>query len=129
MLKKQFIAILFASLLLAYLGHNIVPHHHHHDNIHPCQDCHHHETCTYAIQTGDPAAHCHAFNGMEYFPTTEKTDLNKSLKSITGPSLSLVLDPGQYHFQNVLREPGGPPPLLERFTYSAFGLRGPPCLS
>ena len=129
MLKKQFIAILFASVLFANLGHNIVPHHHHIDSILSHQGCHEHEG-SYAFHTGDPASHCHAFNGIEYFPAPEKQNINKSFKTAKNICLSSVIKLNQpFPHRKIYRPSRGSPPVCTYLLGSSTGLRAPPITS
>jgi hypothetical protein len=77
---RRFISLLFISLVVFNLLHDIVPHHHHIEDAvaHNCcetQDQHHeHEQDCDGMDafSGEPCTHCHAFNGMEYYPITQK---------------------------------------------------------
>ena len=130
MLKKQFIAILFASVLLANLGHNIVPHHHHIDSIHTCHNCWDGDAEGYTFYTENPKHHCHAFNGIEYYPIQEKYSNNKPTKLVKEICLTVVNETVQaIPFQKQFREPGGSPLVRDRLAGSVCSLRGPPCLS
>ena len=127
MQKKRFITLLFTGLLLINLGHNIVPHHHHFDKHHPCQDCHHHDDGTDVFHSQNSSSHCHAFNGMDYYPVTDNTGIFKLLKSLAGHPLSHTIHEAQdIPFQKILRESRGSPPILIKPAASAAGLRGPP---
>jgi hypothetical protein len=127
MQKKRFITLLFTGLLLINLGHNIIPHHHHFDKHHPCQDCHHHDAGIDALHTGKSSSHCHAFNGMDYYPATDNTGIFKLLISSAGYHLSQTVQEDQnIPFQKILRESRGSPPILTKPAASAAGLRGPP---
>jgi hypothetical protein len=130
MLKKQFIALLFASVLMVNLGHNIIPHHHHIDSIFSHQGCHDHDGDNNAFHAGNSTTHCHAFNGIEYFPTPEKHNLNNSSKTISGIYFSRVIRPDlAIPFQKAYHESRGFLPVRACVAGSASGLRGPPQLS
>ena len=79
MWKSRFIVFLFVSLLLANLGHNTIPHHHHYDSAVSHQGCNEYDGEN-SFQAGDPNHHCHAFNGIEYFPGPDKNKLNRPRK-------------------------------------------------
>ncbi len=130
MLKKQFIAILFASILIANLGHNIVPHHHHTDSILTHQACHEHDEGNYAFHTGDPTSHCHAFNGIEYYPAPEKQSISKPFKTAKYICLSQVIELNQtISHQEIYHPPRGSPPVFTCLLGSSTGLRAPPIAS
>jgi hypothetical protein len=127
MLKKQFIAFLFASVLLANLGHNIVPHHHHIDSILSHQRCHENDEDNSAFHTGDPSNHCHAFNGIEYYPAPEKQDISKPFKTAKYNCLSQVIELIQPIPQKKFYRPlRGSPAAFTNLLGSSIGLRAPP---
>ena len=129
MLKKQFIAFLFASVLVANLGHNIVPHHHHIDNIFSHEGCYDHDAGKYAFHTGEPTSHCHAFNGIEYFPAPEKQSINKPIKTVKNIYLSHIIQLNQpIPRQMLIRPSTGSPPVI-CLLGSSTGLRAPPISS
>jgi len=130
MRKRQFIAILFVSVLLANLGHNIVPHHHHNDSIFSCHNCCDRDVEGYKFSNGTPKHHCQAFNGIEYYPIQEKYSNNKPTKLVKEICLTEVNENVQaIPFQKQFREPGGSPLVRDRLAGSVCSLRGPPCLS
>jgi hypothetical protein len=130
MLKKQFIAILFASVLMANLGHNIVPHHHHIDSILSSQGCHEHDENNYAFHTGDPTSHCHAFNGIEYYPAPEKQSISKPFKTVKYICLSEIIELNQpIPHQEIYRPLRGSPAAYTYLLGSSIGLRAPPLAS
>jgi len=130
MLKKQFIAILFASVLIANLGHNIIPHHHHIDNIHSSHNCCDRAAEGYDYYIGNPNHHCHAFNGIEYYPIQEKYSNNKPTKPVNEICLTQVNETVQaIPIQKQFRAPRGSPMVRDRLAGSVCSLRGPPCLS
>ena len=127
MLRKQFIAILFASVLIANLGHNIVPHHHHFDRILSHQGCHEHDEDNSAFHTGDPTSHCHAFNGIEYYPAPEKQDISKPFKTAKYICLSQIIELNQPIPQQEIYSPlRGSPAAYTYLLCSSIGLRAPP---
>ncbi len=127
MLKKQYIAFLFASVLLTNLGHNMVPHHHHFDSILSHQGCHEQDEGEYALHKGDPASHCHAYNGIEYFPAPEKPIFAKPVKLIKSIGLPQVvlLDRSATH-QHRRRPSRDLSPFYPFLLGSSSGLRAPP---
>ena len=130
MLKKQFIAILFASVLFSNLGHNIIPHHHHTDSILSHQACHEHNEGNDAVHTGDPASHCHAFNGIEYYPAPEKQIISKPFKPVKNIYLSHLIQPNQPILHQKIYVPTrGSPPVFTYLLGSSTGLRAPPIAS
>ena len=130
MLKRQLIAILFASVLMANLGHNIVPHHHHIDSILSHQGCHEHDEDNSAFHSGDPTSHCHAFNGIEYYPAPEKQDISKPFKTAKYICLSQVIELNQpISHRKIIRPSRGSPPVIACLMGSSTGLRAPPCHS
>ena len=127
MLKRQLIAILFASVLMANLGHNIVPHHHHIDSILSHQGCHEHNEDNSAFHSGDPTSHCHAFNGIEYYPAPEKQDISKPFKTAKYICLSHVIKLNQtISHQEIFRLSRGSPAVFTYLLGSSTGLRAPP---
>ena len=76
MKAKSLIAILLGSLILVYVGHNIMPHHHHMDGVHAHAGCDRHDAGAHAGDADDPASHCHAFNGIEYVLSVEHLNLH-----------------------------------------------------
>ena len=130
MLKKQFIAILFASILMANLGHNIVPHHHHFDSILTHQGCCDRDADKSAFHPGDPASHCHAFNGIDYYPAPEKQDFFKPFQTAKYICLSQVIELNQpTPHQEIYRSLRGSPPVFKYLLGSSTGLRAPPIAS
>jgi hypothetical protein len=130
MLKKQFIAILFAGVLMANMGHNIVPHHHHFDSILFHQGCQEHDEDNTAFHTGDPTSHCHAFNGIEYYPAPEKQNISKPFKTAKYICLSQVIELNQaISHQGIFRPSRGSPPVYTYLLGTSTGLRAPPMAS
>ena len=124
---KQVIPFLFAGLVLLNPVHNAIPHHHHHDDMFSHEGCED-QCCDMAdIGTGEPCTHCHAFNGMQYFPVTENMRVLplKHLGNdfLTLPSAYKNLYPGMS--QGLFAFTQGPdhPPGPERKQISP---RGPP---
>jgi len=127
MLKRQFIAILFASVLIANLGHNIIPHHHHFDRTLSHQECHEHDEDNSAFHTGDPTSHCHAFNGIEYYRAPEKQSISKPFKTTKYICLSQVIELNQpFTHQEIYRPLRGSPAAFTYLLNSSIGLRAPP---
>ena len=127
MLKKQFISLLFASVLLANLGHNIVPHHHHIDSILSHQKCHENDEDNSDFHTGDPSNHCHAFNGIDYYPAPEKQDISKPFKTTKYICLSQVFELNQSIPKQEIYHPlRGSPAAFSDLFGSSIGLRAPP---
>ena len=129
MLRKQLIALLFASVLLANLGHNIFPHHHHFDSIFSHQGCQDQDNGN-AFHAGDQTGHCHAFNGIEYYPTPERQDISMPFKTAKNICLSQVtefnlssLDQEFFRSSRYLR------PVFTYLLGSSTGLRAPPLLA
>ena len=130
MLKRQLIAILFASVLMANLGHNIVPHHHHIDSILSHQGCHEHDEDNSAFHSGDPTSHCHAFNGIEYYPAPEKQDISKPFKTAKYFCLSQVIELNQaMSHERIFLPSRGSPPVFTYLLGTSAGLRAPPIAS
>ena len=130
MLKKQFIAILFTSVLLANLGHHIVPHHHHTDSILTHHGCHAHDEGSYAFHTGDPTSHCHAFNGIEYFPAPEKQSVSKPFRPVKNICSSRIIKLNQpFPHRKIYRPSRSSPPVFTCLLGSSTGLRAPPIAS
>lgn len=131
MKAKPLIAILLAGLIGVITGHNIVPHHHHNDDIHTHAGCENHDASehsgNHAGESGDPAQHCHAFNGLQYVYEFEK---RVEIKPIA-KSTSICLIPVIFRFKPLPRKvnhdwSGLPPPLLTGFLGESAGLRAPP---
>ena len=108
---KHFISFLFTSLVLINLAHNAIPHHHHNDDIiiHGGREDH---GCDFAgPETGDPITHCHAFNGMNYFPFTENTNASPLKQSgavfIIQPPAGPLMDPGKLQRMAASGDPPG----------------------
>ncbi len=130
MLKRRFIAFLFSSILLTNLGHHIVPHHHHTDSILTHHGCHEHDEGSYAFHTGDPSSHCHAFNGIEYYPAPEKQSISKPFKPVKNICLSHLIQPSQPILHQKIYVPTrGSPPVFTCLLGSSTGLRAPPITS
>jgi hypothetical protein len=126
MLIRQFIAFLFASVLMAHLGHNIVPHHHHIDSIFSHQGCQDQDNGN-AFHAGDPSGHCHAFNGIEYYPAPDKQDISKPFKAVKYIYLSQVIELNKdISDQELFRPSRGSPPVFTYLLGSSTGLRAPP---
>ena len=129
MLKNQLIAFLFAGVLIANMGHNIIPHHHHYDSLISHQGCHEHDDEN-SFEAGDPTSHCHAFNGIEYYPAPEKQDISKPFKTAKYICLSQVIELNQLiSHRKIIRPSRGSPPVIACLMGSSTGLRAPPCLS
>jgi hypothetical protein len=127
MLRKQFIALLFASVLMANLGHNIIPHHHHIGNTHSCHDCCDQDADKFALYTGDSNSHCQAFNGIEYYPAPDKQDISKPLLTGVSICLSQIIELNQaISFQEIFRHSRGSPPGINYLLGTSTGLRAPP---
>ena len=130
MLKKQFIAFLFASVLIANLGHNIIPHHHHIDSILSHQGCQEHDEDNSTFHSGDPTSHCHAFNGIEYYPAPGKQYNIKPFKTAEYICLSQVIELNQaISHQGIFRPSMGSPPVFTYLLGTSTGLRAPPIAS
>ena len=130
MLKKQFIAFLFASVLIANLGHNIVPHHHHIDSILSHHGCQEHDEDNSAFHSGDPTNHCHAFNGIEYYPAPQKQYNIKLFKTAEYICLSQVIELNQtISHKGIFRPSKGSPPVFTYLLGTSTGLRAPPIAS
>ncbi len=129
MLKKQFIAFLFASVLMAHVGHNIFPHHHHFDSIFSHQGCQDQDNGN-ASHAGDPTGHCHAFNGIEYYPAPEEQDIGKPFKTAEYICLPQYIEQNKYISDQKFFDPsGGSPPVFKYLLGSSTGLRAPPILA
>ena len=130
MLKKQFIAILFASVLIANLGHNIIPHHHHFDSILTHQGCCDRNTDKSAFHPGEPTSHCHAFNGIEYYPAPEKQDFCKPFQTAKYLGVYQVIELSQaISHREICRLLRGSPFVIKYLLGSSIGLRAPPIVS
>jgi hypothetical protein len=129
MLKRQSIALLFALVLLANLGHNIFPHHHHFDSIFSHQGCQDQDNGN-ASHAGDPTGHCHAFNGIEYYPAPDKQDICKPFKTAEYICLSqaIELNPASLD-REFFRPSRGSPPVFTYLLGSSAGLRAPPLVA
>ncbi len=83
-----------------------------------------------AFHIGDPGSFCHAFNGLEYFPSPEKHKLNKPEKQVPGVFLpNVILSEQVFPFQKSFLESRGSPPVLPDLLGTSSGLRAPPYLS
>ena len=130
MLKRRFIACLFAGVLMVNLGHNIVPHHHHTDSILSHRDCRQQDEGKYAFHPGDPASHCHAFNGIEYYPAPETQSIIKPFKTVKDIFSYRTIQAEQpATYQKIYRPSGDSPLVLNYLLGSSTGLRAPPVVS
>lgn len=86
--------------------------------------------CKQENRSGDPAGHCHAFNGLEYIPGFEKRTSNPPEKTSQYPCpFDLPFLNGQDSDHYSCRYITGPPPLLNGYLGTSPGLRAPPCIS
>lgn len=126
MLKKQFITFLFASVILANLGHNIIPHHHHIDGI-LCRSCNDHNTDRDLPYIGNPSSHCHSFNGIQYYPVPEKQSTGKPFQALKYICLSHFIEPkNPIPPQEIYFPSSGSPAAFAWLLSSSIGLRAPP---
>jgi hypothetical protein len=124
---KQVISLLFISLVLVNLAHNAVPHHHHSEIMNAHEGCEDHDSDINDLKAGDPCTHCHAFNGIQYFPLENKIKINE-LKILGNGFFTL---PGDLHksFQADSQEIFKPSDQSVRYRGSDPGVisqRGPP---
>jgi hypothetical protein len=130
MMKRRFIAFFFACVLMVNLVHNMVPHHHHLDSIVSHRDCQQQDEDNNDFHPGDPKSHCHAFNGMEYYPSPETTGTFNPTQTVIDLFLYHVFDAVQsvsvlesYRlFEDILL-------FFNHFIYPSTGLRAPPGIS
>ena len=124
---KQVISLLFISLVLINLAHNAVPHHHHSDDMHAHEGCEDHDSDVSDLKTGDPCTHCHAFNGIQYFPLENKIKIseNKILGNcfftLPGDVQNTIPDDSQE-----INVPAGLPDHYRGTDPGVISLRGPP---
>ena len=124
---KQVISLLFISLILVNLAHNAVPHHHHSDDLHAHEGCEDHDSDINDLQTGDPCTHCHAFNGIQYFPLDNKIRINE-LKILGNDFFTLPCD-GQntiLAYSQEINAPSSLPDPYQGADPGVISLRGPP---
>ena len=127
MLRKKIISLLFGIVLMVNLGHNIIPHHHHIGNTHSFHDCCDRDADKFALYTGDSKSHCHAFNGIEYYPAPDKQNLSKPLLVAVSICLSQIIELNQaVSYQEIFRPSRGSPPGTNYLLGSSTGLRAPP---
>ena len=124
---KYFITFLFTSLILINLVNNAFPHHHHNDDMLTHEGCEN-QGCDIAdIGTGEPCMHCHAFNGMQYFPVTKNTKVISLKHSgsvfIIQPSAGPLMDPGKLQR---MAAAGDPPGQCMGLYRNITSLRAPP---
>ena len=117
---KQFISLLFISLVLINLAHNAVPHHHHSVDMHAHEGCEDHDSDISDFKTGDPCTHCHAFNGIHYFPLEIKI-LGNCFFSLPGDVQNTIPDDSQE-----INVPAGLPDHCRGTYPGVTSLRGPP---
>jgi hypothetical protein len=130
MLKKQCIAILFASVLLANLGHNIVPHQHHIGCMLSAQDCCNRETDKSAFHPVDLRSNCHAFNGIDYYPAPENQVISKPFNTAKYIRISQAPELCQaISHREIYHSFKGSPPVFTYLLGSSSGLRAPPVAS
>jgi hypothetical protein len=130
MLKKQFITIMFASVILANLGHNIIPHHHHIDGILSCRSCNDDNTGRDLLLIGIPNSNCHAFNGIQYYPAPEKQSTGKPFQASKYICLSPINEPkNPIPNQEIYLPLKGSLAAFIHLPGSSIGLRAPPTAS
>jgi hypothetical protein len=129
MMKRRSIAFLFAGILTVILGHGMVPHHHHFDSILSHPNCRQQDQGTHDRHPGDPKSHCHAFNGMQFYPTPDTQNTGKPHTTFTDLFLKHAQPPVQSPRYPVIYHPAGDILLLPtRFPDPSSGLRAPPAI-
>ena len=126
MKAKYHIVTLLGSLILFFIGHNILPHHHHLDDAYSHDGCEEHEQAGHQQEADDPSGHCHAFNGFEYvlsfensFKPNPQKQANEFLASVNLCSKPDVVKVFAYRSVR--------PPIIPSGNFgSSPGLRGPP---
>jgi hypothetical protein len=130
MMKRRSIAFLLTGILMVILVHNVVPHHHHFDSILSHRNCRQQDEGKNNKHPGDPRSHCHAFNGMKYYPTPETQNPFKPHKKITYLFFNDARPPAQsVRYREIFHPTGDILLLPARFPDPSSGLRAPPAIS